>query len=123
MEARRLSRVGDSVLSVGNVAAGAADGLVALEVALASVLGKARVDSLALGARLETVKTSARVLVVRLTVVVELSRGLTLAGVTKTGVDLLGSGTTDSVSGSGTALNWGGLSGVVGLEGAEKSLV
>lgn len=121
MEARRLSRVGDSVLSVGNVAAGAADGLVALEVALASVLGKARVDSLALGARLETVKTSAGVLVVRLTVVVELSRGLTLAGVTKTGVDLLGSGTTDSVSGSSTALNWGSLSDVVGLEGAEKS--
>lgn len=122
-KARCLSRVGNSVLSVGDVAAGAANGLVALKVALAGVLGKTRVDSLALGARLETVKTGAGVLSVCLAVVVELSRGLTLAGVTKTGVDLLGSSTANGVSGSGTALDWGSLSDVVGLEGAGMKLV
>lgn len=83
------------------------------------MLRKASVDSLALGARLETVKTGARVLVVRLAVVVQLGRGLTLAGVTKTGVDLLRSGTADGLTGSGAALDWRSLSDVVGLEGAE----
>lgn len=116
---RRLGRVGDSLLSGGDIAAGAADGLVALKVALAGVLRKASVDSLALSARLETVKTGARVLVVRLAVVVQLGRGLTLAGVTKTGVNLLGSGTADGLTGSGAALDWRSLSDVVWLEGAE----
>lgn len=82
------------------------------------MLGKARVDSLALSARLKTIETGAGVLSVRLAVVVELGRGLTLTGVTKTSVDLLRSGTADSVSGSGTALNWRSFSDVVGLEGA-----
>lgn len=118
---RHLSRVGVSLLGGGDVAAGTALGLVALEVALTSVLGKARVDGLALGAGLEAVKTSAGVLVVGLAVVSQLGRGLALDGLTETLVDLGRGGTTNSVGGLAALSDVLGV--VVGLEGAVKRLV
>lgn len=88
-----LSRVGDSLLSAGDVAAGAANDI-ALGVAVDGVLGETRVDGVGLdGGLLAIVTALAGVLSVRLAVVVKLSRGLALDGLAKTGVDILGSGT------------------------------
>ena len=54
----------------------------------------------------------------RLAVVSQLGRGLSLDGLTKTGVDLLGGGTANGVLSRDGA---GSLSIVVGLEGAESN--
>jgi len=113
-----LSRVGDSLLGGRDVAAGAALSLVALEVALAGVLGKARVDGLALSAGLEAVKASAGVLVVGLAVVSQLGRGLALDGLTETLVDLSRGGTANGVGGLAALSDV--LSVVVRLEGAVR---
>jgi hypothetical protein len=52
-----LSRVGSSLLSTGDVAAGTADDI-ALGVALAGVLGKTSIDGLGLDGGLETIDTT-----------------------------------------------------------------
>lgn len=117
IETESLSRVGDSVLSGGNIAAGAADN-VALEVALGGVLRKTSVDGLALDGGLQALNTALTgVLAVRLAVVVQLSRGLALDGLAETLVDVLRGGTTDGVlSREGT----GSIGIVVRLESAGK---
>jgi hypothetical protein len=113
IETESLSRVGNSLLSRGNVAAGAA-----LEVALGGVLGKTSVDGLALNGSLETFNTALTgVLAVRLAVVVQLSRRLALDGLAETLVDVLGGGTADGVLSRESA---GSIGIVVGLEGAGK---
>jgi len=118
---RHLSRVGDSLLGGGDVAAGAALSLVALKVTLTSVLGKTRVDGLALSAGLEAVKASAGVLPMGLAVVSQLGRGLALDGLTEALVDLGRGGTTNSVGGLAALGDVLGV--VVRLEGAVKRLV
>lgn len=90
-----LSRVRDSLLSTGDVAAGAANDI-ALGVAVDGVLGETRVDGVGLdGGLLAIVAALTGVLSVRLAVVVELSRGLALDGLAKTGVDVSRGGTDD----------------------------
>ena len=90
-----LSRVRDSLLSTGDVAAGAANDI-ALGVAVDGVLGETRVDGVGLDGGLLTIVTALTgVLSVRLAVVVELSRGLALDGLAKTGVNVSGGGTDD----------------------------
>lgn len=54
---KALSRVGSSLLSTGDVAAGAANDI-ALGVALASVLGKTSIDGVALDGGLEAIDTT-----------------------------------------------------------------
>lgn len=88
-----LSGVRDSLLSTGNVAAGAADD-VAFRLAVEGVLRLTGVDGVGLeGGLLAIVTALAGVLPVRLAVVVELGRGLALDGLAKTGVDIAGGGT------------------------------
>lgn len=92
---RCLSRVRDSLLSAGNVAAGAANN-VALRLAVEGVLGLTRIDGVGLDGGLLTIVTAlAGVLPVRLAIVVELGRGLALDGLAKTGVDIARGGTDD----------------------------
>ena len=117
IETESLSRVGNSLLSRGNVAAGAADDI-ALKVALGGVLRKTSVDGLALNGSLQALNTALTgVLAVRLAVVVQLGRGLALDGLAETLVDVLGGGTADGVLSREGA---GSIGIVVGLEGAGK---
>ena len=85
-----LGRVGDSVLGGRATNVAAADlGVLVVESTLVGILGKTRVDGLALDARSETLKTTgAKVLVVAGAVVSQLGGGLALDGLTEAGVNI-----------------------------------
>jgi hypothetical protein len=111
---KRLSRVGSSLLSTGDVAASTADDI-ALRVALAGVLGKTSIDGLRLDGGLETINTTSALV----GAISQLSWRLALDGLAETSVDVLGGGAVDGVLSRDGA---GAISTGVGLEGAEETV-